>query len=302
MSVTWTKLHPSEMFWRQLRFAEFDVSELSLSSLLIGIDRGDDRWVAIPVFTTREFFHTWILVRSDAGIDEPSDLVGKRVGVPEYQQTAALWARGALEHEFAVTSADVEWFMERPPRLSHGGATGFAPPDGVRLSYLGADTNIGAAMLSGDLDATLLYLRDPNLVDRSRVDLEADPRVRPLFVDRRAEGIRYFRATGILPVNHTVVVRREIAERHPWVVLNLYDMFVEAKRAFISQVRTSVEPWKGLGLLQGSDSALDVDPRPYGLIEQSMVLETLAKYSHEQGLTSRLISLDEVFAPCTLEL
>lgn len=176
------------------------------------------------------------------------------------------------------------------------------PPDGVRLSYLSPDTNIGSAMLSGDLDATLLYLRDPNLVDRSRVDLEADPRIRPLFRDRRAEGIRYFRGTGILPVNHTVVVRREIAERHPWVVLNLYDMFAEAKRAFVSRVRSSVEPWCGLGLLEGSHAALEVDPWPYGVIEQVAVLETLARYSHEQGLTSRQIPLDEVFAPCTLEL
>ena len=302
MSVTWTKLHPSEMFWRQLRFAEFDVSELSLSSLLIAVDRGDDRWTAIPVFTTREFFHTWILVRADARIDTPSDLAGRRVGVPEYQQTAAVWARGALEHEFSVRPADVEWFMERPPRLSHGGATGFVAPDGVRLRYLGADSDIGTAMLSGDLDATLLYLRDPNLVDRSRVDLEADRRIRPLFHDRRAEGVRYFRGTGLLPVNHTVVVRREIAERHPWVVLNLYDMFVEAKQAFVDRVRASVEVWSGLGLLEGADSALGVDPRPYGVIGQTAVLETLARYSHEQGLTSRQISLEEVFAPCTLEL
>ncbi len=302
MSVTWTKLHPSEMFWRQLRFAEFDVSELSLSSLLIAIDRGDDRWMAIPVFTTREFFHTWILVREDAGIDTPADLSSKRVGVPEYQQTAAVWARGALEHEFQVRPSDVEWFMERPPQLSHGGATGFVAPDGVRLSYLGPDSDIGTAMLSGALDATLLYLRDPNLVDRSRVDLEADPRVRPLFRDRRAEGVRYFRTTGLLPVNHTVVVRREIAERHPWVVLNLYDMFVDAKRAVISKVRSSIAPWSALGLIDRAERALETDPRPYGLGRQAAVLETLARYSHEQGLTSRQIRLDEVFAPCTLEL
>lgn len=302
MSVLWSRLHPSEMFWRQLRFAEFDVSEMSMSSLLISIDRGDDSWVAIPVFTTREFFHTWTLVRSDAGVERPSDLAGKRIGVPEYQQTAAVWARGALQHEFGVSPADVEWFMERPPGRSHGGATGFAPPDGVKLSYLGVETDIGTAMLSGELDATLLYLRDPNLVDRSRVDLEADARVRPLFADRLSEGVRYYRSTGLLPLNHTVVVRRELAERHPWVVLNLYDMFVEAKRSFVARASSCMEPWNRLGLLDGAEEALRVDPRPYGILAQAEALRTLARYSYEQGLTSREIPVGEVFAASTLEL
>ena len=302
MTVLWTRLHPSEMFWRQLRFAEFDVSEMSMSSLLISVDRGDDRWVAIPVFTTREFFHTWTLVRSDAGVQSPADLAGKRVGVPEYQQTAAVWARGALQHEFGLSPADVEWYMERPPGRSHGGATGFAPPDGVKLSYLGAETDIGTAMLSGELDATLLYLREPNLVDRSRADLEADPRVRPLFADRVGEGVRYYRSTGLLPVNHTVVVRRKLAERHPWVVLNLFDMFVEAKRRFVERVREAVEPWSRLGALDGAEDTMRVDPRPYGIVGQAGVLGTLARYSYEQGLTSRPIGVEEVFAACTLEL
>src|SRR6202521_6196478 len=112
-----TMVHPSEMFWRQLRFAEFDVSEMSMSSLLIstarGASPGPTPWVALPVFTTREFFHTRILVRADAGIAAPADLRGKRVGVPEYQQTAAIWGRGVLENEFGVRPRDMEFFMER---------------------------------------------------------------------------------------------------------------------------------------------------------------------------------------------
>src|ERR1700680_2028783 len=108
-----TVVHPSEMFWRQLKFAEFDVSEMSMSSLVIATARGPTPWVALPVFTTREFFHTRILVRADAGIAAPADLRGKRVGVPEYQQTAAIWGRGVLEHEFGVKPRDMEFFMER---------------------------------------------------------------------------------------------------------------------------------------------------------------------------------------------
>src|SRR3989440_7000786 len=159
-----TALHPSEMFWRQLRFGEFDVSEMSMSSLLISTSRGPTPWVALPVFTTREFFHTRILVRADAGIAAPSDLRGKRVGVPEYQQTAAIWGRGVLQHEFGVSAREIEWFMERPPDRSHGGATGFSSPPGVRLNHIPPTTNIGEMLVRGELDAKLLYLTHRNLV------------------------------------------------------------------------------------------------------------------------------------------
>ncbi|MGH9114805.1 MAG: hypothetical protein ACRDWW_03150 [Acidimicrobiales bacterium] len=302
LSLVWTRLHPSEMFWRQLHFAEFDVSELSLSSLLISLDRGDTRWVGIPVFTTREFFHTRILVRADAGVDRPEDLAGKRVGVPEYQQTAALWSRGALQHEFGTPPQAMKWYMERPPERSHGGATGFVPPPGVQLSYLPSETDIGRALVAGELDATLLYLSEPNLVDRSRLDLDRHPEIRPLFADRRAEGIRYHRATGLLPVNHCVVVRRELAERHPWIVLNLYDMFVAAKEAVAAGLVRALDPYRYLGLVDGVDAGLATDPRPYGIRGQRNVLETLSRYSHEQGLTSREVTPEEVFAPSTLDL
>src|ERR1700680_3901691 len=126
-----TILHPSEMFWRQLRFADFDLSEMSVSSLMMARAGGDERWLGLPVFTTRKFFHTEILVRRDSGIDTPADLKGRRVGVPEYQQTAALWTRGVLQHEFGVAPKEIEFWMERPPSRSHGGATGFVPPPGV---------------------------------------------------------------------------------------------------------------------------------------------------------------------------
>src|SRR5579859_7325179 len=112
-------VHPSELFWRQLRFGDFDVSEMSFSTLMMATAKGDDRWIGLPVFTTRKFFHTEILVRRNAGIEKPSDLKGRRVGVPEYQQTAALWTRGVLEHEFGVAPREMEFWMERTPSHSH---------------------------------------------------------------------------------------------------------------------------------------------------------------------------------------
>ena len=126
-----------------------------------------------------------------AGIETPADLKGKRVGVPEYQQTAALWARGVLQHEFGVAPKDMEFWMERTPEMSHGGATGFKPPPGVTVNQIPADKSIGSMMLAGELDAVLHYLSGRNLVDRSRADLTNHPDFKYLFPDPIAEGMRY---------------------------------------------------------------------------------------------------------------
>jgi 4,5-dihydroxyphthalate decarboxylase len=298
-----TAVHPSEMFWRQLRFGEFDVSEMSMSSLLISTARGPTPWVALPVFTTREFFHTRILVRSDAGIATPAGLRGKRVGVPEYQQTAAIWGRGVLQHEFGVHAREIQWFMERGADKSHGGATGFAAPAGVRVEQIPPSTNIGEMLVAAELDATLLYLTNRNLVDRSRLDLSADARIRPLFADRDAEGRRYFAKTGLYPINHTVVVRRTLLERHPWIALNLFSAFAAAKERVARRAEEFLHPYFHTGML--SDEARDAlagDPMGYGVKAARPVLETIAQYAHEQGLTDRRVALDEIFAPSTLDL
>src|ERR1700751_630170 len=128
-----TVLHPSELFWRQLRFADFDVSEMSFSSLMMARAGGDDRWVGLPIFTTRKFFHTEILVRRDSGIEKPADLRGRRVGVPEYSQAAALGTRGIPQHEFGISPTEMEFWMERVPSHSHAGGVGFKAPKGVTI-------------------------------------------------------------------------------------------------------------------------------------------------------------------------
>jgi len=303
IELTPTVVHPSEMFWRQLRFAEFDVSEMSMSSLLISTARGPTPWVALPVFTTREFFHTRILVRADAGITAPTDLRGKRVGVPEYQQTAAIWGRGVLENEFGVPPRDMEFFMERVADRSHGGATGFKPPAGVTVHQIPANTNIGEMLVSGALDATLLYLTDRNLVDRSRIDLSADKHVEALFPDRAAEGRRYYAKTGIYPINHTVVVRRSLVDKHPWIALNLYSAFAAARAQVLRAGSVALASHFETGLI-GDDvrKAIVTDPMAYGVRATRKVLETIASYVHAQGLTDRLVQIEELFAAATLDL
>jgi 4,5-dihydroxyphthalate decarboxylase len=293
-----TVLHPSELFWRQLHFAEFAVSEMSCSSFLIVTAHGDRRFVGLPIFTTRRFFHTGILVRRAAGIEKPADLKGKRVGVPEYQQTAALWARGVLQHEFGVAPAAMEFWMERTPDRSHGGATGFQPPPGVTVNQIPADKSIGSMMLNGELDAVLHYLSGRNLVDRSRADLAHHPDFKYLFADPVAEGIRFYKKTGLLPINHQAVVRRDVFEKEPWVALNLIKAFTRANEIASERRVEHVADHLATGLLSGDAKTPVIH---HGVKANRKVIETIAQYSLEQALTPRLITIEELYAPSALE-
>lgn len=295
---------PSEMFWRQLKFAEFDVSEMSLSSLSIAASQGVRDWIALPIFTTRQYFHTRIVVREDAGIESPADLAGRTVGVAEYQQTAAVWSRGALQHEFGVRPEQMTWMMERPPAKSHGGSTGFTPPPGVKLSYIPTDVTMGQLLAAGDLDAAIVYLTDRNLVDRSRQEASEVPGLRTLFRDPMAEGRRYFQATGIYPINHCVVVRASLLEKHPWVALNVFSAFLKAKEAAFAPLAAAVEPWEQAGrVAAGTTRALRTeDPMPYGVAANRPVFEALGTYLHEQGLVREPVRVEELFAPSTADL
>ena len=302
ISLTPTAIHPSEMFWRQLRFAEFDVSEMSVSSLMMARAAGDERWLGLPVFTTRKFFHTEILVRRDAKIETPADLEGRRVGVPEYQQTAALWTRGVLQHEFAVPPTAMEFWMERVPTHSHAGATAFKPPPGVVIHQIPAEKSIGSMMLSGEIEAVIHYIVNKNLVDRSTVDLANHPDIKSLFPDPWAEGVRFYRKTDIYPINHGMVVRRELADRHPWAVLNLLKAFEAANEIANQQRLEQVEYHATAGLIPPEAAkALRQPIIRHGIKANRHTLETAAAYSVEQGLTPRLMKLDEIFAASTMD-
>ena len=293
-----TVLHPSELFWRQLHHAEFAVSEMSVSSFLIIKSQGDDRFIGVPVFTTRRFFHTGMLVRRKAGIETPADLKGKRVGVPEYQQTAAVWVRGVLQHEFGVEPKDMEFWMERPPAKSHGGATGFKAPPGVLIHTIPEEKSIGSMMLSAELDAVLFYLTAPNPIDRSRIDLANHPDIKFLFPDRIAENIRFYRKTGLYPINHMMVVRKDIADENPWVIKNVLDAFRRANDVADAQRLEHVEYHLAAGLLLGDARTAIVQ---HGVAANRKIIETVAQYSVEQGLTQRLVKPEELFAASTLD-
>jgi 4,5-dihydroxyphthalate decarboxylase len=296
-------MESAEMFWRQLEFAEFDVSEMSISGLSAAVSRGDDRWWALPIFTVRRFYHTQLLVRADAGIERPEDLRGKRAGVPEYVQTSVVWARGILEDQFGVKPTDLEWFMERSADRSLGGATQFQPPPGLQFSYLADSQSLDRMLLDGELDVLFHYITARNLVDRSRADLGSDRRVRPLFPDVAAESARYYGQTSIYPVNHCVVVRRSVVERYPWVALNLFDAFQAAAEMVRRRSLETLAPYFAAGLVDRDLSdVLARDPWAYGIAAARPALETLLRYLETQQLLARPVRIDELFAPSTLGL
>jgi 4,5-dihydroxyphthalate decarboxylase len=297
-----TVLTPPELFWRQLSFAEFDVSEMSMSELMMIRARGDDRFVGVPIFTTRRFYHTGIFVRKDAKIDNPADLKGKRIGVPEYVQTSALWTRGVLESEFGITAKDMIFFMERLPARSHGGAIGFKPPAGVTINQIPAEKSIGSMLLSGEIDACMSYNRNQGLIDRSSADIENHPDIRPLFQDSAAEAIRYYKKTGIYPINHGMVVKRAVYERNPWVVTNIMKAFNRANDIADDERREHVAYHLETGLVPPDyRKALATRLINFGLKANRTVLETAARYSNQQSLTPRVMAMEELFPPNALD-
>lgn len=306
--LVWTHSHPSETFWRQLRFGEFEVAEMSMSSLLIAKSRGHDM-VAIPVFPSRRFMHLALYVHKDSGIEHAGDLAGKRIGVGEYQQTAALWTRGTLEHDFGVSQYGVDWYMERSEELSHGGATGFSPPEGIRFHRIPKDKSLISMLVERELDTAMVlsaFHAERNVIDRSthhRQEGGADA-VRPLFLDAMAEGRRYVDAHGFVPINHCYVIRGDVHEKHPWLAFNLFAAFAKAKQHWLGQLSQAIpsDLFFGPQYLEQTRAIVGQDPFPYGIKDNAPMLETLIEYSFEQKLTPRKLALEEIFAPSTLDL
>jgi 4,5-dihydroxyphthalate decarboxylase len=196
----------------------------------------------------------------------------------------------------------MEFWMERVPTHSHRSAIGFTAPPGVVIHQVPAEKSLGSMMLSGELQAVVHYIVDPNLVDRSTVDLWNHPDIKPLFPDPIAEGARFYRKTGIFPINHGMVIKRSIAGQHPWVVLNLLKAFERANQIAERQRLDHIEYHLAAGLLaKESREALRQPLVRHGIKHNRKVLETAAQYSHEQGLTPRLVELDEAFAASTME-
>ncbi|HEV8722036.1 MAG TPA: ABC transporter substrate-binding protein [Candidatus Binatia bacterium] len=303
-----TYSHPAETFWRQLKFGEFEVAEMSMSSFLIARSQGADM-IALPVFPSRRLFQTELSYHVDSGITKPEDLAGKRLGVAEYQQTAALWIRGILEHDFGVSQYKIHWYMERSEEMSHGSATGFKPPEGISFNRIAPNKSLASTLLENELDvahvASPWALRANTLDRSSRIGGKGDwINIKPLFPDRMAEGARFYKKHGFLPVNHAYIIRGDIYKKYPWVAFNLYNGFVKAKALARANLLERIPSalFFGPEYAEMTREMIGDDPFPYGLKANQPMLDTITEFSCEQGLTPRKMKVEELFAESTLDL
>ena len=283
---------PSETFFRMLRHQEFEVSELSLSNYTMLRARGDDTFVAIPVFPSRLFRHSCIYVNSSTGITAPADLIGKRIGVPEYSMTAAVFARGLLLHEYGVKPEAIEWFSGTQDGLQRPSRIDFELP-GVQLTRMPLEQDMGPMLERGELDAII----SPNA---PKALGWPDSPVRRLFSDYRETEKAYFAKTGIFPIMHTIVLRKDVYETHPWAARSLFDAFVKAKEwAYQQLVETDALkltlPWV-VAETEETRRIMGRDFWPYGIEPNRVSLAALPQYLHEQHLAPRVPSVDELFA------
>ena len=270
--------------WRMLRNKEFDVAELSMSNYLMAKYTGLP-YTAIPVFLHRRFRHSFIYLNANKDISKPADLIGKKVGLRNFQATANLWIRGILEHEFGLPHKSIQWFKQDDEEVD------WTPPDDLNIQRITADKNVEAMLLDGELDALI----HPELI---RAILDHDPRVTRLFPHYRDIEIDYFKRTGIFPIMHTTAIRQEVVDKYPWVPLNLMQAFEESKKvAYQRMENPRIVPLAWFRyFLEEQEELLGTDPWIYGLGEiNKKALETLMQYSQEQGLIGRRMALDELF-------
>jgi 4,5-dihydroxyphthalate decarboxylase len=279
-----TKMDSATRHWRFLRGGEFDVAEVSGSSYLAARDN-DLPFRAIPVFLHRRFRHGFMFINTAKGIAKPKDLIGRKVGVKTLMTTAVLWMRGILEHEYGVPLKSIEWFAELEDDVE------ISPPKDLKLTRLPHEKSVETMLAEGELDAVLHS-------DLIKPFLSRDARVARLFPSYKDEEIAYYKKTGIFPIMHVFGLRQAVVEENPWVAVSLFKAFNEAKAIAMERMQNPRivplawyrEAW------EEQEKILGPDPWEYGLTEKNRRnMETLASYSHEQGLIKKKPALEELF-------
>jgi 4,5-dihydroxyphthalate decarboxylase len=277
--LTYLALRPGETFWRMLNHEEFDASEMSLSSYSILRSEGDTRFIAIPVFPSRVFRQNAVYLRADSPIREPRDLKGKRIGVGDYQMTAAVWTRGFLQHEYGVHARELEWMVGRPIRA-------IAQPPDVRIRVLDG-ANLEQLLERGEIDALMSVM----------IPRELGKTVRRLFPNFREVELAYYRRTKIFPIMHTFVLRKAIYDANPWLAVSLYRAFTRARDAALhhmydTDALTVSLPW----VIDEMERSREI-PWDYSIEGSRPTLDALVQYLDEQRLTRRRVDVAELFAP-----
>lgn len=287
-----------ETFFRMLRHKEFEASEISLSSYVVSLSRADAPFVAIPVFPSRFFRHGSIFVNADSGIEKPEDLVGKRVGCPEFQMTAPVWIRGILSDEYGISPSSVTYFTggeEAPNRVEK---LQLDLPEEFDVRPIGPDKTLSAMLRDGEIDA-LYTARKPSSYEGP------NGRVRRLFPEFKSAEAEYYRRTSIFPIMHTVALKRSVYEADRWIAQSMLKALTAAKDIAMEGLSETAAmkaslPW-AVAHYEEAVELMGQDYWSYGFEPNRHVIATFLRYSYEQGLSPRLLQPEDLFAPETLE-
>jgi 4,5-dihydroxyphthalate decarboxylase len=284
VDLTFIPLRPGETFWRMLNHGEFDVSEMSLSSYTILRSEGDTRFIAIPVFPSRVFRHSAVYLRADSKIETPEDLKGKRIGVADYQMTAAVWVRGFLMHEYGVAPEDITWVIGRPVRT-------IKPPAGIRVEAMPPETTLEEMLERGEVDALASVMIPKTL----------GTKVRRLFRDPRRVERAYYEKTGIFPIMHTFVLKTPLYEANPWLAVSFYRAFCRARDIayqwmYDTDALTVSLPWV-IDEVEATRKVFGPQIWDYSIEGSRLTLEALVAHLDEQKLTRRRMKVEELFVP-----
>lgn len=284
VDLNYLPMVPGETFWRMLNNAEFDVAEMSLSSYTILRSRGDERFIALPVFTSRIFRHSAIYINADAGIRVPGDLKGKRIGVGDYQMTAAVWVRGLLQDDYQVRPEDLSWTVGTAVQQIEF-------PKNVSISSAGQDAP-ETLLERGELDA-LISVMLPRTLN------QPDSHIRRLFPDYRQVEMDYYRRSRIFPIMHTVVLRTDLYQAYPWLAISLYKALVRARQLCFSRLYNTDAlgvslPWL-IDELEKTRQLMGEHYWDYSIQGSLPTLQALSRYLYEQGLTTRQMPLEQLF-------
>jgi 4,5-dihydroxyphthalate decarboxylase len=290
-------LVPEEIFFRAFRAAEFDICELSLSSYTVKTAQNNSPYIAVPAFVSRAFRHTAIYVRTDR-VKKPQDLKGRKVGLPEYQLTANVWARALLEDEYGVKPADIHWIrggIEEPGRPEK---LAIKLPPGVRLDNAPEGATISGLLEAGEIDG-FIAPRPPTLVEKGHAHIGW------LFPDPIAVAKDYFKRTGLFPIMHVIGIRRTLAEKHPWLPGAVFKAFEQAKAVGLEKLSDTSATKVTLPFveeaLKNARTLMGENYWSYGVEPNRKVLDYFLGQHHAQGLSSRRVSVDELFHPGTYE-
>lgn len=288
----------NDIFYDVLQSSKYDAAEMSLAAYGVRRSRGEADLIAIPVFPSRMFRHASLYVRADSPITSPQQLKGGRIGVPDYQMTASVWVRQALQYQYALSPSDMSWVIGGLEEPSTRERITLRAPQGVQIERLGASGTLMERLAAGKLDVVLTP-RAPAAF------LRADG-VRRLFANPREEERTYFKLTGIFPIMHTVVIRSGLDAQHPWLAAELLRCFVDAKRIASERLaETDFLPYGLVWLVEErleEQALLGEEPWPYGLQANRAVLDTFCRALFDQGIAESILAPDELFATSTLGL